>query len=181
MTHLEEKCSVVLVITALIVLVINYGYLSVEALSFNVGSISLSGAQFHGLAPIAAFGFLIGSGLCHLRHYADDIADKFSAGYRESGGIVELVRTRVAAAAGDTKYGAPYGGLHGSLLRQSQDLGTFLRQNGTLSAPVLITPDNKTHLLAVVSGIRRLLGRGFWLSVYSPIFLALWALLSIPV
>ena len=182
MKPLGEKCSFVLVLAALTVLAINYGYLSVEALSFSAGAISIVGAKLHGsVAPITAIGILIGCGICHLRHHAYDIAEKFSTGYRESQGIVELVRTSVAAAAEDTKYGAPYGGLRGSLLRQSQNLGTFIKPNGAPSESVIITPEKKIHSLAVWSGIRRLLGCGFWLSVYAPLLLAAWALFSIAV
>jgi len=182
MKPLGEKCSVALVIAALVVLAINYRYLSVEALRFSAGVISTDGAKLGGLlVPIAAIGILIGCGVCHLRHHAYGIAEKFSAGYRESQGIVELVRSRVAAAADDTRYDAPYGGLRGSLLRQSQDIGRFTKPNGALSEPVIIAPDNKMHNLAVWNGVLRLLGRGYWLSIYAPLLLAIWALFSIAV
>ncbi len=178
----EEKCSVALVLAALVVLAINYGYLAVDALSFTAGAISITGVKSNGLLlPVTALGVLIGCGICHVRHHAYDIAYVFSAGYRESQGIVELVRTSVAAAAEDTKYGAPYGGLRGSLLSQSQNLGQFIKPNGGRSEPVIISPDRKTHISAVLSGLRRLLGRGFWLSIYAPLLLAIWALFSIAV
>ncbi|MBI3606884.1 MAG: PilZ domain-containing protein [Nitrospirae bacterium] len=73
MEPLEEKCSVALVLAALAVLAINYGYLAVDALSFTAGAISIAGVKSNGLLlPVTAIGVLIGCGICHVRHHAYD-------------------------------------------------------------------------------------------------------------
>lgn len=182
MEPLAEKCSVALTVVAIVVLAINHGLVAADTLSVSAGVVSIEDVKLSGLLiPIVAIGTLVGLAICHLRHHAPFLVERFSAGYREAPPIVELVRAQVAAAAEGTKHGAPYGGLRGSLRIQSQDLGKFTKPSGSLSKSVIITPGQNEHREAVWNGIRRLLAKGLWLSVYGPLVLALWALATIAV
>lgn len=60
MEVLGEKCTLALVISALLVLAVNGGYIDVESLSLSAGALSISGvkAANHLLLPIGAFAVL---------------------------------------------------------------------------------------------------------------------------
>jgi hypothetical protein len=180
MDEIGGKCSVALILIAILVLAVNYNLLSAEILSFSIANISLANIKTNGiLLPAAAIAVILGCGICHVRHVWPGIYELYSQGYKQSAGVVELVRSEVATAAQDAKYGAPYGGICGSFKPTEQPLGQFTRPDGSSSPMVVIRLKGAVHWLAVRSGLRRMLSRRLWLGSYGPILLGLWALMSV--
>ncbi len=180
MEAIDLKCSVALVIGAILVLAVNYDFLSADFLSFSIGSVSIASIKANGLMfPVSAIAILSGCGLCHIRHIWPVLFNSYSQAYKTNAGVVSLVRSEVAAAAQDGKYGAPYGGLHGSFMPTEQSLGQFIRPDGSCSPAVVICLKGATHWKALLCGLRGMLGRQLWLGGYGPIILGLWALLTI--
>jgi len=172
-----------LVVTSLTILVVNYGYITADSLSISAGALSLSGIKAANtlFLPILAFSLLVGFCICHVTHHWAELANHFSSGYRDSAGIVELVRSAVAAAANNDSYGSPRGGIRGSFLIRKTDLGRFQISGGGLSESVFVEPNAKTHIQAVFCGLRQSIAPRLWLKVYTPLLLAFWSLLSIAV
>ena len=180
MDEIGGKCSVALIVAAILVLAVNYSLLSAEVLSFSIANLSLANIKTNGiLLPAAAIAVIFGCGICHVRHIWPGILELYSQGYKQSAAVVELVRSEVAAAAQDSKYGAPCGGICGSFKPTEQALGRFTRPDGSLSSMVVIPLKGTVHWLAVRSGLRRMLNPRLWLGGYGPILLGLWALMSV--
>lgn len=183
MIEVGEKCTIGLISVAALVLLINYGHLSVGTLaSIEFGIISLPNIKTSNtFIPMASFSLLGGLTICHFRHHLDDILGNYSKGYRENPRIVELVRYAVAVATEDDRHGAPCGAINAGLFRKTYDLGRFINRLGALSNVVLITPSRTEHRGAVISGLMRAVSPTLWLSVYFGPALAIWAALTIAV
>lgn len=180
MDEIGGKCSVALIVVAILVLAVNYSLLSADILSFSIANVSLANIKTNGiLLPAAAIAVIFGCGICHVRHIWSEVLELYSQGYKQSAVVVELVRSEVAAAAQDAKYGAPCGGIYGSFKPTEQALGRFKRPDGSLSPMVVIRLKGAVHWLAVRSGLRRMLSPRLWLGSYGPILLGLWALMSL--
>lgn len=179
----KDTCSIALVVTSLTILVVNYGYITADSLSITAGALSLSDIKATNalLVPILAFSLLIGLSMCHVKHHWSEISNYFSSGYRDSAGVVELVRSAVAVAANNDSYGSPRGGIRGSFIRRKTDLGRFQKSGGGLSEPVIVEPNTKAHIQAIFCGLQQSIAPRLWLRVYAPLLFAFWSLLSIAV
>lgn len=183
MIEIGEKCTISLIVVAALVLLINYGHLSIGSVgSIELGFISLPNVRISSIfVPMVSFALLGGLTLCHFRHHINDISVKYSQGYRENPRVVELVRAAVAAATEDDKYGSPYGGITAGLFRKTHDIGRFTNRLGALSNSVSVRPSATEHRMAVISGVIRALSPKLWLAVYAAPVLAIWAALTIAV
>lgn len=183
MIEIGEKCTIGLIVVAVLVLLINYGHLSIGSVgSIELGFVSLPNVKISNIfIPIASFALLGGLTLCHFRHHLDYISYNYSKGYRENLHIIELVRAAVAAAAEDDKYGSPYGGIQAGFRRQTHEIGRFTTRLGALSDVVSVTPSSAQHKKAVISGLISSVSPQLWLSVYGAPILAAWAIASIAV
>ncbi|MEW6164332.1 MAG: hypothetical protein AB1642_04645 [Pseudomonadota bacterium] len=184
MERTNDNCSIALVVITMIVLAINYGYVDADSLSVTAGWLSLAGVKATNdlFVPILAISLLIGLCVCHVTHHWYEISDRYSAGYRDSPAVIELVRGAVAVAVKNDSYGSPRGGIRGSLVkRRKTDLGRFQMTGGGLSEPVIVEPSCKVHLHAVFYGLKHSIALSLWLKVYAPLVLAVWGLLSIAI
>lgn len=180
MQPLAEKCSLGLIISALAVLAIDFELVTLGSMQANFAVFSVEGlTPTRFFVTIVCIAGLAALALCHMRHHLPQLARMFSAGYREAPSMVALVRATVALAAEDSKYGAPYGGIHGSLIPRSYDIGRFIKPSGALSDSVIISPSHAEHWAAVWNGIGHLLQKKAWLPVYAPLLLGVWALATI--
>lgn len=177
----KNNCSIGLVITSLIILVVNCGYITADSLDITAGVLTVSGIKVTDtlFLPIFAFSLLIVFCICHVKHTWSEISNHFSSGYRESPDVVELVRSTVAIAVNNDSHGSPRTGIRGSLIRRKTNLGCFTKTGGGLSKPVIFAPDAKTHIQAVFHGLLQSIAPSLLLRVYAPLLFAFIGLLSI--
>lgn len=179
MDGLRNFCTPALILASLVVLAVNYQFISFGEIAANVGPLSLSKITIsENLPAVVSVAVLLGLLLCHVTRQWLALAERFSRGYRESPRFVELVRNAVATAAGTGRFGSPFGGLACSFRRRSFGLGQFTSPNETLSAPVIVLPDWGTHWRAVLLGVLRTVNWKLLVNVYVPVFLAVWAFAS---
>jgi hypothetical protein len=180
MTLRRNACTIGLILASLLVLLLQYRFVSIGELSLTAGPLSLGKLSVASVFPaIAAVAILLGLGICHVVHQWHLMAGKFHSGYSESPAFVELVRAKVADAANTDRYGSPYGGLAPSFRKRSFEIGRFLRVDEVLSELVVVSPDMRTHLGAVLAGTVRALSWRLFAPVYAPILLCIWALCSV--
>lgn len=183
----QKKCTGLLIGAALAVLAFNYGYFFLESeildASIETNLILIDGFKIESylLYPLGAIVGLIILTLCHLHYHHKDLCNEFSAGYRGSKSIQSWLCQKYPEFKNTPNLGIAMGMIQGSLLNKAHDLGIIKKIGNGQQVKVSFRFDIKTHYLAVWSGIQSILGQRFWLPLYVPLLLALWALLTISI
>ncbi|SDZ13243.1 hypothetical protein [Nitrosomonas sp. Nm33] len=168
--------------TAIAILLFNNDHLFLveETFSLNVfGILTKIGASnfFFKIVSISALAILV---VLLLRHHAAKLCNEFSNGYKANKNVKDWLHKEYKGWLDKDKdeptLGRIMDSIQGSLLRTTQNLGSFRKPGDSQYKIITFEPDWRTHCSAVYCGIQRILHWRFWLSVYKPAILTAWAL-----
>jgi hypothetical protein len=168
--------------TAIAILLFNNDHLFLveETFSLNVFGISIKiGASnffFKFLATVGLILFIV----ILLRHHAATICKEFSYGYKANKNVKDWLcaeyKDWLDKNEDDLVLGRILGSIQGSLLRTTQNLGSFSKPGNGQYKPIIFRLNWRTHCSAVCCGIQRILPWKFWLLAYIPAILTAWAI-----